>query len=103
MDERTPIAQSSVDSYDGNAPSATASSTMKTYNFILNKYRSEFERALVYDEKKDKKYQREMRKLQKEKDLVIAQQREVEEAKKKAETEDFKRRVVENKIVTSIY
>lgn len=103
MDERTPIAQGSVDCYDGNAPSATASSTMKTYNFILNKYRSEFERALAYDEKKDKKYQREMRKLQKEKDLVIAQQREAEEVKKKAETEDFKRRVVENKIVTSIY
>jgi hypothetical protein len=44
-----------------------------------------------------------MRKLQKQKDVVIAQQREVEEAKKKTEFEDFKRRVVENKIVTSIY
>jgi hypothetical protein len=103
MDERTPIAQSSVDSYDGSSPSAAASSTMKTYNFIFNKYRSEFQRALTYDEKSDKKYQREMRKLQKQKDLVIAQQREVEEAKKKTEFEDFKRRVVENKIVTSIY
>jgi hypothetical protein len=103
MDENAPIAQSSVDSYDGNCPSAVASSTMRTYNFILNKYRSEFERALVYDEKSDKKYQREMRKLQKQKDLVIAQQRKVEEAKKKTEFEDFKRRVVENKIVTSIY
>jgi hypothetical protein len=103
MDERTPIAQSSVDSYDGNAPSATASSTMKTYNFILNKYRAEFERALTYDESKDRKHQKDMRKLAREKQ----RQAEIDQIERdnaaKQNFEDFKERVKQKGIVTNFY
>lgn len=44
-----------------------ASSTMNTLRFIYAKYKTEFDKALKYDEKKDRKYQNEMRKLQREK------------------------------------
>jgi hypothetical protein len=44
-----------------------ASSTMNTLRFIYSKYKAEFDKALKYDEKKDRKYQNEMRKLQREK------------------------------------
>ena len=44
-----------------------ASSTMNTLRFIYSKYKNEFDKALKYDEKKDRKYQNEMRKLQRDK------------------------------------
>jgi hypothetical protein len=44
-----------------------ASSTMNTLRFIYSKYKVEFDKALKYDEKKDRKYQNEMRKLQRDK------------------------------------
>jgi len=44
-----------------------ATSAMNTLRFIYSKYKLEFDKALKYDEKKDRKYQNEMRKLQREK------------------------------------
>jgi hypothetical protein len=44
-----------------------ASSTMNTLRFIYAKYKLEFDKALKYDEKKDRKFQNEMRKLQRDK------------------------------------
>jgi len=66
MDENAPLPQGSVDSYAGLSDSHAAASTMKTYNFIFAKYRDEFEAAMKYDERKDRKFQNEMRKLARE-------------------------------------
>ena len=68
MDENAPMPDSGIDSAVGNSVSAAAASTMRTYNFIFNKYRAEFEAAMNYDEKKDRKYQNQMRKLAREKE-----------------------------------
>jgi len=67
MDENAPFPHSGSDSFNGYSDAAVAASTMKAYNFILAKYRNEFEAALNYDEKNDKKFQKEMRKLAREK------------------------------------
>jgi hypothetical protein len=66
MDENVPLPSNSVDSFNGYSDAAVAASTMKTYNFILAKYRDEFQAALNYDEKKDRKYQNQMRRLARE-------------------------------------
>jgi hypothetical protein len=70
MDENAPIPHSSADSYLGYSDSSAAASAMKTYNFIFNKYRDEFNAALNYNEKNDRKFQREMRKLAKERERL---------------------------------
>ena len=70
MDENAPMPDSGTDSAVGNSVSAAAASTMRTYNFIFNKYRAEFEAAMNYDEKKDRKYQNQMRKLAREKERL---------------------------------
>jgi hypothetical protein len=44
-----------------------ATSAMNTLIFIYDKYKLEFDKALKYDEKKDRKFQNEMRKLQRDK------------------------------------
>ena len=44
-----------------------ATSAMNTLRFIYDKYKLEFDKALKYDEKKDRKFQNEMRKLQRDK------------------------------------
>ena len=49
---------------------------MKTYNFILAKYRDEFQAALNYDEKKDRKYQNQMRRLARERERLKNQPQE---------------------------
>lgn len=46
--------------------SSLEGSAINTFNFLYEKYRDEFERARNYDEKKDKAYQRELRKLKRE-------------------------------------
>jgi hypothetical protein len=70
MDENAPIPHSSADSYLGYSDSSAAASTMKTYNFIFKKYHEEFQAALKYDEKKDRKFQNEMRKLARERERL---------------------------------
>lgn len=67
MDENAAFPQSSIDFYNGYSDARAAESLIKTYSFILAKYKSEFENALNYDEKNDKKFQKEMRKLAREK------------------------------------
>lgn len=70
MDENAPLPQSGSDSAGFDSVSAKAASTMRTYNFIFNKYRKEFEAAMNHDEKKDRKYQNEMRKLARERERL---------------------------------
>lgn len=70
MDENAPLPSNSVDCFNGYSDAAVAASTMKTYNFILAKYRDEFQAALNYDEKKDRKYQNQMRKLERERERL---------------------------------
>lgn len=43
-----------------------AASTVSAFNFLYEKYRDEFENARNYDEKKDKAYQKELRRLKRE-------------------------------------
>lgn len=78
MDENAALPSSSADLFNGYSDAAVASSTMKTYSFILAKYRDEFQAAFNYDEKKDRKYQNEMRKVAKERENLKNQtQKEV--------------------------
>jgi hypothetical protein len=70
MDENAPLPSNSVDAFNGYSDAAVAASTMKTYNFILAKYRDEFQAALNYDEKKDRKYQNQMRRLARERERL---------------------------------
>ena len=103
MDENAPIAQAASDSYSDGSPSAAATSVIKTYNYIFQKYRREFEESLTYDETKDRKHQREMRKLAKERQ----RQAEIDQIERdnaaKQSFEDFKDRVKEKGIVTNFY
>lgn len=46
--------------------SSLEGSAINTFNFLYEKYRDEFERARNYDEKKDKAYQKELRRLKRE-------------------------------------
>ena len=78
MDENAPMPDSGSDSVVGNSVSAAASSTMRTYNFIFNKYRAEFEAAMNYDPKSDRKFQNEMRKLAREKERLKNNPQEAE-------------------------
>lgn len=78
MDENAPLPQSGVDASGFGSESHLAASTMKTYNFIFNKYRKEFEAAMSYDAKKDRKYQNEMRKLARERDRLKNSPEQVE-------------------------
>lgn len=103
MDENAPIAQGSSDSYSDGSPSAAATSAIKTYNYIFQKYRREFEESLTYDESKDRKHQKEMRKVARERQ----RQAEIDQIERdnaaKRSFEDFKERVKEKGIVTSFY
>ena len=103
MDENAPIAQGSSDSYSDGSPSAAATSAIKTYNYIFQKYRREFEESLTYDESKDRKHQKEMRKVARERQ----RQAEIDQIERdnaaKRSFEDFKERVKERGIVTSFY
>ena len=103
MDENAPIAQGSSDSYSDGSPSAAATSAIKTYNYIFQKYRREFEESLTYDESKDRKHQKEMRKVARERQ----RQAEIDQIERdnaaKRTFEDFKERVKEKGIVTSFY
>jgi len=103
MDENAPIAQGSSDSYSDGSPSAAATSAIKTYNYIFQKYRREFEESLTYDESKDRKHQKEMRKVARERQ----RQAEIDQIERdnaaKQSFEDFKNRVKEKGIVTSFY
>ena len=76
MDENSPFPSNSVDFFNGFSDAAVASSTMRTYNFILAKYRDEFKAALSYDEKKDRKYQNQMRRLARERESLKNQTQE---------------------------
>ena len=76
MDENAPLPSNSADSFNGYSDAAVAASTMKTYNFILAKYRDEFQAALNYDEKKDRKYQNQMRRLARERESLKNQTQE---------------------------
>ena len=103
MDENAPIAQGYSDSYSDGSPSAAATSAIKTYNYIFQKYRREFEESLTYDESKDRKHQKEMRKVARERQ----RQAEIDQIERdnaaKQSFEDFKNRVKEKGIVTSFY
>ena len=103
MDENAPIAQGSSDSYSDGSPSAAATSAIKTNNYIFQKYRREFEESLTYDESKDRKHQKEMRKVARERQ----RQAEIDQIERdnaaKRSFEDFKERVKEKGIVTSFY
>lgn len=103
MDENAPIAQGSSDSYSDGSPSAAATSAIKTYNYIFQKYRREFEESLTYDESKDRKHQKEMRKVARERQ----RQAEIDQIERdnaaKRSFEDFKERVKEKGIVSSFY
>ena len=103
MEENAPIAQGSSDSYSDGSPSAAATSAIKTYNYIFQKYRREFEESLTYDESKDRKHQKEMRKVARERQ----RQAEIDQIERdnaaKRSFEDFKERVKEKGIVTSFY
>ena len=103
MEENAPIAQGSSDSYSDGSPSAAATSAIKTYNYIFQKYRREFEESLTYDESKDRKHQKEMRKVARERQ----RQAEIDQIERdnaaKQSFEDFKERVKEKGIVTSFY
>lgn len=46
--------------------SSLEGSAINTFNFLYEKYRDEFERARNYDEKKDKSYQQELRRRNKD-------------------------------------
>lgn len=76
MDENSPFPSNSVDFFNGFSDAAVAASTMRTYNFILAKYRDEFKAALSYDEKKDRKYQNQMRRLARERERSKSQPQE---------------------------
>lgn len=78
MDENAPLPQSGSDASGFGSESDMAASTMKTYNFIFNKYRKEFEAAMNYDAKKDRKYQNEMRKLARERERLKNNPEQVE-------------------------
>lgn len=70
MDENAALPRGSVDLFNGYSDAAVAASAINTYSFILHKYRDEFQAALNYDEKKDRKYQNEMRKIAKERESL---------------------------------
>lgn len=78
MDENAPIPSVAIDSYVGLSDADAAASTMKTYNFIFNKYRDEFNAALNYNEKNDRKFQKEMRKLARERERLKNNPEQVE-------------------------
>jgi Skp family chaperone for outer membrane proteins len=103
MDENTPIAQAVSDSCGGSSHSAAATSVIQTYNYIFQKYRKEFEESLTYDESKDRKHQKDMRKLAREKQ----RQAEIDQIERdnaaKQNFEDFKERVKQKGIVTNFY
>ena len=103
MDENAHLPSNSADSFNGCSDAAVAASTMKTYNFILAKYRNEFQAALNYDESKDRKHQKEMRKVARERQ----RQAEIDQIERdnaaKQNFEDFKERVKDKGIVTSFY
>lgn len=70
MDENAPLPHNGSDASGFDSNSSMAASTMRTYGFIFNKYRSEFEAAMNYDASKDRKYQNEMRKLARERERL---------------------------------
>jgi len=70
MDENASYLQSGVASTFGSSESAKASSVMRTLSLISSRHAKEIAAALVYDEKNDKKYQKEMRELAKEKERL---------------------------------
>jgi hypothetical protein len=78
MDENAPLPSSGSDASGFDSNSSMAASTMRTYNFIFNKYRDEFAAAMNYDAKKDRKYQNEMRKLARERERLKNNPEQVE-------------------------
>lgn len=102
MDENAPLAQSSIDSYGGFSPSAAAMSTIQTYNYILYKYRKEFEDAMNHDPSTDRQYQRELRKVAKEKRIAAEREKFEREEAAKREFEQATEIIQENTTITNI-
>jgi hypothetical protein len=62
--------ESGIDGTVGISESAKASSLMRTLSFLSSKYAKEIAASVNYDEKNDRKYQREMKELAKEKQII---------------------------------